>query len=70
MFDPGPCVYMEKVAVGPEGSGVVDIEAVATENLKALARPRATVSDLTAVVLDRPRHDVSLRRCRTGARSG
>ena len=57
MFDPGPCVYMEKLAVGPRGAGVVDINRSATENLsdlaKALKRP---VQELTAVVLDRPRH--------------
>ena len=28
MFDPGPCVYMEKIAVGPEAAGVVDIRAI------------------------------------------
>src|SRR6201987_555370 len=26
MFDPGPCVYMEKIAVGPDAAGVIDIE--------------------------------------------
>src|SRR5947208_12060204 len=34
MFDPGPCVYMEKVAVGPDAYGVIDINASATENLE------------------------------------
>ena len=29
MFDPGPCVYMEKIAVGPRGRGAVDINRVA-----------------------------------------
>src|SRR3954471_6055381 len=33
MFDPGPCVYMEKIAVGPECRGVVDITATVEENL-------------------------------------
>ncbi len=58
MFDPGPCFYMEKIAVGPEAAGSIDITASPTENLqsvaKALGRP---VRDLTAVVLDRPRHN-------------
>jgi len=57
MFDPGPCVYMEKIAVGPRGRGAVDLERSPTENLSALAtRLRQPVSDLTAVILDRPRH--------------
>src|SRR6187399_3612891 len=33
MFDPGPCVYMEKVAVGPECVGAIDITKSATENI-------------------------------------
>src|SRR5437868_8412091 len=36
MFDPGPCFYMEKIAVGPEAAGVVDINLSATENLHAV----------------------------------
>jgi len=57
MFDPGPCVYMEKLAVGPKGKGAVDITCSPTENLHtlsiALGKP---IRDLTAVILDRPRH--------------
>jgi fructose-1,6-bisphosphatase II len=57
MFDPGPCVYMEKLAVGPEGAGHVDITASPSENLRELARAKgSSVSDLTAVILDRDRH--------------
>jgi len=57
MFDPGPCVYMEKVAVGPRGRGAVDINRTPTENLRALSRALGQpVNDLTAVILDRPRH--------------
>jgi len=57
MFDPGPCVYMEKIAVGPRGRGAVDLERSPTENLAALAtRLGQPVADLTAVILDRPRH--------------
>ena len=57
MFDPGPCVYMEKIAVGPDAVGVVDIDASPTENLKAVAKAKGeSVRDLTAVILDRPRH--------------
>jgi fructose-1,6-bisphosphatase II len=58
MFDPGPCVYMDKIAVGPEGRGAIDIEASPMVNLRAVARAKGKdVSDLTVVVLDRPRHE-------------
>ncbi|MFT7600962.1 MAG: fructose-1,6-bisphosphatase II [Acidimicrobiales bacterium] len=58
MYNPGPIVYMEKLAVGPSGNGVVDIRLPIDKNLRALAKAkRCTVADLTAVVLDRPRHE-------------
>lgn len=58
MFDPGPCVYMEKIAVGPEAAGVVDITASVTENLHAVAKAKGiAVTEVTAMILDRPRHD-------------
>ena len=58
MLDPGPCVYMEKIAVGPEAAGVVDIRATVAENLAAVAKAKGLeVRELTAMVLDRPRHD-------------
>jgi len=57
MFDPGPCVYMEKIAVGPSGKGLIDINASATENLQRLAKANGEdVRNLTAVILDRDRH--------------
>jgi fructose-1,6-bisphosphatase II len=57
MFDPGPCVYMEKIAVGPEAVGVIDITMSATENLHAVAKAMGeSVRDVTAVILDRERH--------------
>lgn len=58
MFDPGPFLYMNKIAVGPETKGVVNIEAPVEHNLQAIARASGkTVEDLTIVILDRPRHD-------------
>lgn len=52
-----PDTYMQKIATGREGKGVVDIRQSATENLKRLADvKKCRVQDLTAVVLDRPRH--------------
>jgi len=57
MFNPGPCVYMEKIAVGPECRGVIDITASVTENLHAVAKAKGeSVRDVTAVILDRDRH--------------
>lgn len=57
MFDPGPYVYMNKLAVGPEAKGVIDIEKSITENLKAIAKAKGKdVEDLTTIILDRDRH--------------
>ena len=57
MFDPGPCVYMEKIAVGPECADVIDINESVAENLKRIAEAKhEDVRDLTAVILDRDRH--------------
>jgi len=57
LFDPGPCFYMEKIAVGPEAAGVIDITRSPTENLHAVAKAKGMdVRDLTAVILDRERH--------------
>ena len=57
MFDPGPCVYMEKIAVGPDAAHAIDLSASVADNLHAVAKAKnENVRDLTAVVLDRPRH--------------
>lgn len=53
-----PETYMDKLAVGAEGKGVVSLDRSPTENLRALAEAKGVyVEDLTVVVLDRPRHD-------------
>ncbi len=58
MFDPGPFMYMNKIAVGPQAKGVVDIQASTDHNLKAIARAAGKqVDDLTIVILDRTRHE-------------
>lgn len=58
MFDPGPCVYMEKIAVGPSCKGVIDITKSPTENLRAVAeRKGESIREVTAVILERDRHD-------------
>ena len=57
MFDPGPCVYMEKIASGPDAAGAIDITKSPTENLEAVAAAKGeAVRDITAVILDRDRH--------------
>jgi fructose-1,6-bisphosphatase II len=70
MFDPGPCVYMQKIAVGPEAAGSIDITASATQNLRWVAKAkRESVRDLTVMILDRDRHDDLISEVRaTGAR--
>jgi fructose-1,6-bisphosphatase II / sedoheptulose-1,7-bisphosphatase len=53
-----PDVYMDKIAIGPGyPKGVVDLDASPEENIRALARAKdVKPSDITALVLDRPRH--------------
>jgi fructose-1,6-bisphosphatase II len=58
MFNPGPCVYMEKIAVGPQCKGVIDLNLSATENIEAVAKAKGeSVRDVTVVILERDRHD-------------
>jgi len=62
MFDPSAVFYMEKLVAGPESADVVDITAPVKANLKAVAKAKhMSVSELTVVVLDRPRHDDLVR---------
>lgn len=70
MFNPGSAVYMEKLAVGPDGAGIVDIRLPVDRNLQALAKAkRVSVSDLTVMVLDRERHEGLIEEVRlAGAR--
>ena len=70
MFDPGPCFYMEKIAVGAEAVDLIDLDAPVKTNLEAVAKARGEqVKDVTAVILDRDRHADLIRQCReAGAR--
>jgi fructose-1,6-bisphosphatase II len=70
MFDPGPCVYMEKIVAGEEAHDVIALDAGITENLKRLAKVKGTdVTALTVMILDRPRHDHFVKEIReAGAR--
>ncbi len=53
-----PDVYMEKIAIGPGyPKGVVDLDAPADENIRALAKAKGVkIDEITALILDRPRH--------------
>jgi len=70
MFDPGATFYMNKIAVGPEAKGHIDITRSPTDNLNAVAKATGKrVRDLMAVVLHRPRHDELIAEIRAaGAR--
>ncbi|NWG07063.1 MAG: class II fructose-bisphosphatase [Chloroflexi bacterium] len=70
MFNPGPFVYMNKLCVGPEAKGKIDIEASITDNLHAIAKAKGrSVEDLTTIILDRDRHkDMIAEIRRAGAR--
>jgi len=71
MFDPGPCVYMEKLAVARDAADVVEFEAPVEENLRRVAVAKGMdVAELTVCILDRPRHEEGLvgRVRATGAR--
>lgn len=70
MFNPGPCVYMEKIAVGPDAVGSIDITASPTQNLRWIAKAKGeSVRDLTVVILDRDRHAPLVQEVRaSGAR--
>jgi fructose-1,6-bisphosphatase II len=60
-----PDTYMDKIAVGEQARGVIDIRRTPTWNLSAVAEAKkARVSDLTAVILDRPRHTALIEEVR------
>lgn len=65
-----PDMYMNKIAVGPEAVGKVDINAPTIDNLKAVAKAKnKDIEDVVAVVLNRPRHEKLISEIRSaGAR--
>jgi fructose-1,6-bisphosphatase II len=70
MFNPGPFVYMDKIAVGPLAKGKIDINAPLKDNLSVIAKSEGkTMKDLTVIMLQRPRHDKLIKEVRQlGAR--
>ena len=65
-----PDTYMDKIAVGPDATGVIDIDRTPTENLVAIAKAKSVpISELTVVILERPRHEKLIDEVRSsGAR--
>jgi fructose-1,6-bisphosphatase II len=70
MFDPKDSFYMNKIVTGPEAASVIDIRASVADNIAAVARAKSLqVTDITVVVLNRPRHATLIEEIRnTGAR--
>lgn len=70
MFDPSAVYYMDKIVTGPEAADVIDITLPPAENVKRVAKAKnVDVSDVTVIVLDRPRHENLLKELRAaGAR--
>ncbi|OYZ17411.1 MAG: fructose-bisphosphatase class II [Bdellovibrio sp. 28-41-41] len=65
-----PDTYMDKIACGPAAKGMIDIDKSPTENINRVAEAlKKSVSDVTVVILDRPRHkDLIAETRKTGAR--
>ena len=65
-----PDMYMDKIAVGPEAVGAVDIDAPIIDNLRAVAKAKnKDIEDVVATVLNRPRHQEIIEEIRkAGAR--
>jgi fructose-1,6-bisphosphatase II len=70
MFDPGPCVYMEKIAGGPEIADLLDLDRPLPETLGLVAeRKEIDIRDVMVVMLDRERHYEAMDQVRqAGAR--
>ncbi len=70
LFSPGPCFYMEKLAVGPDAAGSVDIRFPVADNISSVAKALGkSVRDVTVMVLERDRHRDLIAAIRsTGAR--
>jgi fructose-1,6-bisphosphatase II len=70
MFDPGPAVYMEKIAGGPEIADLLDLDRPLGDTLRLIADRRGVdIRDVMVVMLDRPRHEEAMAAVRgAGAR--
>ena len=70
MYAPGSLVYMDKLAVGEDAAGKVDINAPVLHNLQQVSKANGKeINEVTAVILDRPRNAEYIRQVReAGAR--
>jgi len=70
MFDPGPCVYMEKIAASAHMAHLLDLERPIGETVRLVAKEKGTdTSDVNVMMLDRPRHAQAVEEIRgAGAR--
>jgi fructose-1,6-bisphosphatase II len=70
MFDPGPCVYMEKMATSKDLAHLLDLDRPLAETLALIAKEKGTpIGDVMVIMLDRPRHEDAVREIRqAGAR--
>jgi fructose-1,6-bisphosphatase II len=70
MFDPGPCVYMEKIAGGAQIADLLDLDRPLADTLHLIAERKGTdIRDVMVVMLDRDRHADAMRQVReAGAR--
>ena len=70
MFDPKTSFYMNKIVTGPQAAHVIDINASTAQNIAAVAKAKnLSISDITVVVLNRPRHEQLIKEIREcGAR--
>ena len=70
MFDPGPCVYMEKMATSKDLAHLLDLDRPLAETLALIAEEKGTpIGDVMVIMLDRPRHEDAVREIReAGAR--
>jgi fructose-1,6-bisphosphatase II len=70
MFDPGPCVYMEKLAGGPQIADCLSLDVPLPEVIERVAeRKGGGVGDVTLIILDRERHEEGVAQIRdVGAR--
>ena len=58
MFDPGPAVYMEKIATGPRAADLLTLEDPLEDVIRKIAeRKGGEPGDVTVIMLDRPRHE-------------
>ncbi len=70
MYDPKTSFYMNKIVTGPQAAHVIDINASTAQNIAAVAKAKnLSISDITVVVLNRPRHEQLIKEIREcGAR--